>query len=43
MRRKWKDTRINYKDMDYVDYAALRQKNWYVHGERDLDIEDTRF
>ncbi|KAM0887545.1 hypothetical protein ACQ4PT_028956 [Festuca glaucescens] len=43
MRRKVKDTRINYKDMDSVDYAALRQKNWYEDEERDLDIEDRRF
>jgi hypothetical protein len=26
-----------------IDYAELRKKNWYVDGERDLDIEDTRF
>jgi hypothetical protein len=43
MRRKGKDTRIKYKDMDIIDYVALRQKNWYEDDERDLDIEDLRF
>jgi hypothetical protein len=28
MRRKGKETRPNYKDMDLVAYAFIRQKNW---------------
>ena len=43
MGRKGKEMRTNYKDMDSIDYAALRQKNWYEDVERDLEIEDTRF
>jgi hypothetical protein len=43
MRRKGKEMRINYNDMDSIYYAALRQKNWYEDEERDLEIEDTRF
>ena len=43
MRRKGKETRVNYKDMDSVAYSALRQKNWYEDVERELDIEDPRF
>jgi hypothetical protein len=35
--------RINYKDMYSIDYAAVRQKNWYEGVEMDLEIEDTRF
>jgi hypothetical protein len=43
MGRKGKDLRINYKDMDSIEYAAIRQKNWYEDMERDLEIEDNRF
>jgi hypothetical protein len=43
MRRKGKETRVNYKDMDLVAYSAIRQKNWYEEVERELDIEDPRF
>jgi hypothetical protein len=43
MRRKGKDLWINHKDMDSIEYAAIRQKNWYEDMERNLEIEDTRF
>ncbi|KAK1663626.1 hypothetical protein QYE76_051785 [Lolium multiflorum] len=43
LRRKGKETRENYKNMDIVTYSALRQKNWYEDVERELDIEDPRF
>ena len=29
--------------MDSIEYAAIRQKNWYEDMERDLEIEDNRF
>jgi hypothetical protein len=29
--------------MNPVDYATLRQKDWYEDVERDLEIEDPRF
>jgi hypothetical protein len=43
MRRKGKESRPNYKDMDSVAYSAIRQKNWYEDIERELDIEDPAF
>ncbi|KAK1608874.1 hypothetical protein QYE76_032547 [Lolium multiflorum] len=43
LRRKGKATRENYKTMDMISYAAIRQKNWYADVERELDIEDRRF
>ena len=43
MRRKGKETRPNYKEMNPVDYATLRQNDWYEDDERDLEIEDSRF
>ncbi|KAK1629283.1 hypothetical protein QYE76_003598 [Lolium multiflorum] len=43
LRRKGKETRDNYKNLDIVTYSALRQKNWYEDVERELDIEDPRF
>ncbi|KAK1698754.1 hypothetical protein QYE76_015451 [Lolium multiflorum] len=42
-RRKNKETRDNYKTMDIVTYAAIRQKNWYEDVERDNEIEGRRF
>ncbi|KAK1620816.1 hypothetical protein QYE76_026333 [Lolium multiflorum] len=42
LRRKGKSSRENYKEMDSVSYAALRQKNWYEDIERDDEIEDKR-
>ncbi|KAK1649256.1 hypothetical protein QYE76_067061 [Lolium multiflorum] len=43
LRRKGKSSRENYKSMDGVSYAAIRQKNWYEDVQRDDEIEDTRF
>ena len=43
LRRKGKAPRENYKTMDIISYAALRQKNWYEDVEREVDIEDPRF
>ena len=43
MRRKGKTARLNYKTMDSIEYAALRQKDWYEDVPRDEDIEDTNF
>ena len=28
-KRKGKERRVNYKTMNLVDYATLRQRNWY--------------
>ncbi|KAK1627926.1 hypothetical protein QYE76_002241 [Lolium multiflorum] len=43
LRRKGKSSRENYKSMDIVSYAAMRQKNWYEDIDRDDEIEDKRF
>jgi hypothetical protein len=43
MRQKGKDSRVNYKDMDSVEYASLRQRDWYESVEQDEDIEDSSF
>ena len=43
MRGKGKQSRPNYKDMDSVEYATLRQKDWYEEVEKDEDIEDNNF
>ena len=37
IKRKGKEQRINYKTMNLVDYATLRQRNWYDH-EQEEDI-----
>ena len=29
-RNKGKDTRVNYKEIDSVEYATMRQSDWYV-------------
>lgn len=42
-RRKGKQSRVNYKDMDSITYASLRQGDWYVSVERDEEIEDNSF
>ncbi|KAK1609161.1 hypothetical protein QYE76_032834 [Lolium multiflorum] len=42
-RRKNKETRENYKTMDIVTYASIRQKKWYEDVQRDDEIEDRRF
>ncbi|KAK1684692.1 hypothetical protein QYE76_045540 [Lolium multiflorum] len=43
LRRKGKASRENYKSMDGISYAALRQKNWYEDIEGDDEIEDKCF
>ncbi|KAK1648336.1 hypothetical protein QYE76_066141 [Lolium multiflorum] len=42
-RRKNKEVRENYKTMDPVSYAAIRQKNWYDDVPRDEDIAGRRY
>ena len=41
--RRGKAKRANYKDMDGVDYASIRQSDWYTSVERDEEIEDSNF
>ena len=41
-KRKSKELRQNYRDMGSVDYAQMRQKDWYKKP-RDEEIEDPKF
>ena len=40
--RKGKETRPNYKTMDLIQYAGIRQSNWY-NTPRDEQIDDPNF
>ena len=42
-KRKGKEQRQNYKEMSNVDFALMRQKDWYVTMPRDNEIEDPNF
>ena len=39
---KSKEPRQNYRDMNSVDFAQMRQKDWY-EKPRDEEIEDPNF
>ena len=41
-KRKGKEQRVNYKTMNLVDYATLRQRNWYDQ-QKEEDIEERSF
>ena len=41
--KKGKETRPNYLTMPSVDYARVRQSNWYRNVPRDENIEDPNF
>ena len=41
-KRKSKELRQNYRDMNSVDFALMRQKDWYKKP-RDEEIEDLKF
>ena len=41
--RKGKESRPNYLTMDSVEYAKVRQSNWYRNVPRDENIEDPNF
>ena len=41
--KKLKETRPNYLTMNPIDYARVRQSNWYTSMPRDDDIEDPNF
>jgi len=41
--KKRKETRTNYAELSAVDYATLRQKDWYTTVPRDTEIEDTDY
>ena len=41
--KKGKETRPNYLTMNPVDYAQIRQSNWYRNVPRDENIEDPNF
>ena len=41
--RKGKEVRPNYKTMDIIECAAIRQSNWYANTPRDEQIEDPNY
>ena len=42
-KKKGKETRPNYLTMNNIDYAQVRQSNWYRNVPRDENIEDPNF
>ena len=42
-KRKGKEPRKSYWSMSKVEYAQIRQRDWYTRVERDDCIEDDRF